>query len=460
MEPLLAFAPRADVVALLTPSIETLAARRARPGRARARWSCPTRSPRAHAPRSLLDSKVIVSAGRLVMEKQFTKLVAAFADVADQLPDWRLRILGVGHQRPHLVRETRKRGLFDRVELPGSVTDMAGEWAKASICALSSRAEGFPLVLQEAMAAGVPVRQLRLRLRTPRDRRARGQRAARHPRVGRRPVRRPAPARPRTTTCGAGSARARSPPPRSTTPTPSPTAGSSVFEDAVAAPRRTAHGSPRCRRSRRARRRADPRRRAARQSPRPRSRADRRWRPPSPAPEPPAPRGWSSRRTSASPRSWCCPTDARHALPRGPRRCRPSARSSPCGTRPTRAGTSAAVASPTWPASSSAGARRSSPSSPGRRGPTGARSVVGQRVLGRGRVLGDQRRRPAGRAPAQPLHASGSRAASRPSTTEVDGVEVRDAAADGRADRRRVHVPRRRRLHLGRRQRPGVEPGP
>ena len=112
--------------------------------------------PQGTAPRSLLDSKVIVTAGRLVMEKQFTKLVAAFADVADQLPDWRLRILGVGHQRPHLVRETRKRGLFDRVELPGSVTDMRGEWAKASICALSSRAEGFPLVLQEAMAAGVP----------------------------------------------------------------------------------------------------------------------------------------------------------------------------------------------------------------------------------------------------------------------------------------------------------------
>jgi hypothetical protein len=55
-----------------------------------------------------------------------------------------------------VVRETRKRGLFDRVELPGAVHDMRGEWAKASICALTSRAEGFPLILQEAMAAGVP----------------------------------------------------------------------------------------------------------------------------------------------------------------------------------------------------------------------------------------------------------------------------------------------------------------
>jgi glycosyltransferase involved in cell wall biosynthesis len=155
MEPLLAFAPRADVVALLTPSIETWLRDELGPV-APETVVVPNALPQGHAPRSLLDGKVIVTAGRLVMEKQFTKLVAAFADVADQIPDWRLRILGVGHQRPHLVRETRKRGLFDRVELPGSVTDMRAEWAKASICALSSRTEGFPLVLQEAMAAGVP----------------------------------------------------------------------------------------------------------------------------------------------------------------------------------------------------------------------------------------------------------------------------------------------------------------
>ena len=44
------------------------------------------------------------------------------------------------------MRLVRKLGIFDRVELPGSVPDMRGEWAKASISALTSRAEGFPLV--------------------------------------------------------------------------------------------------------------------------------------------------------------------------------------------------------------------------------------------------------------------------------------------------------------------------
>ena len=155
MEPLLVHAPRADVVALLTPSIADWL--RGELGSVAPEIvSMPNPLPQGYAPRSLLDSRTIVAAGRLVMEKQLTKLVQAFADVADQLPGWRLRILGQGHQRPHLVRETRKHGLWDRVELPGTTTDMASEWATASICALTSRAEGFPLVMQEAMAAGVP----------------------------------------------------------------------------------------------------------------------------------------------------------------------------------------------------------------------------------------------------------------------------------------------------------------
>jgi hypothetical protein len=141
MEPLLAFAPRADVVALLTPSIETWLRDELGPV-APETVVVPNALPQGHAPRSLLDGKVIVTAGRLVMEKQFTKLVAAFADIADQLPDWRLRIYGTGPKRQELLRHVRKLGLYDRVELPGAVSDMRGEWAKASICALTSRAEG------------------------------------------------------------------------------------------------------------------------------------------------------------------------------------------------------------------------------------------------------------------------------------------------------------------------------
>ena len=155
LEPLLVNAPRADVVAMLTTAMGDWLRTELGPVAPEV-VVMPNALPQGYAPRSLLDSRTIVAAGRLVMEKQFTKLVQAFGDVADQLPGWRLRILGQGHQRPHLVRETRKRGLWDRVELPGSTTDMASEWARASVFALTSRAEGFPLQMQEAMAAGVP----------------------------------------------------------------------------------------------------------------------------------------------------------------------------------------------------------------------------------------------------------------------------------------------------------------
>lgn len=155
LEPLLVNAPRADVVALLTSAMADWLRVQLGPV-APEIVAMPNPLPQGFAPRSLLDSRTVVAAGRLVMEKQFTKLVQSFAAVADQLPGWRLRILGQGHQRPHLVREIRKHGLWDRVELPGSTTDMPSEWAKASISALTSRAEGFPLGLQEAMAAGVP----------------------------------------------------------------------------------------------------------------------------------------------------------------------------------------------------------------------------------------------------------------------------------------------------------------
>lgn len=156
LEPLLAFAPRADVVAMLTPSTADWLRDQLGP-------LCPevvvmpNPLPIGFTPRSLLDRPVILSAGRLVMEKQFGRLVQAFGEVADRLPDWRLRILGDGPARPEIRRQVRKLGLYDRVELPGATTDMAGEWARASIAALTSRAEGFPLVVQEAMAAGVPV---------------------------------------------------------------------------------------------------------------------------------------------------------------------------------------------------------------------------------------------------------------------------------------------------------------
>ncbi|WP_309649972.1 stealth conserved region 3 domain-containing protein [Nocardioides sp.] len=156
LETLAAHAPRADVVAVLTEtSAQWL---RERLGELAPEIAVlPNPLPIGFNPRSRLDTPLIMAAGRIVPEKQLAKLVQAFGEVADQLPDWRLRIWGEGSQRGEVLRQVRKWGLYDRVELPGATDQMAAEWAKASICALTSRTEGFPLAAQEAMAAGVPV---------------------------------------------------------------------------------------------------------------------------------------------------------------------------------------------------------------------------------------------------------------------------------------------------------------
>lgn len=156
LEPLLTYGPRADTVALLTESTATWFAEQL--GAASPPLVVlPNPLPQGFVPRSRLDQPVIVAAGRLMPEKQFVHLVRSFATIADRLPDWRLRIFGQGLTRNPLLAMVRKTGLYDRVELPGVSRDMPGEWAKASISALTSRAEGYPLVIQEAMAAGVPV---------------------------------------------------------------------------------------------------------------------------------------------------------------------------------------------------------------------------------------------------------------------------------------------------------------
>ncbi len=102
------------------------------------------------------DGKVLTAVGRLTHQKGFDLLLRAFARIADRHPDWRLRIWGEGPDRADLERLRDDLGLAGRAELPG-VTDKPGQWIEtADAFVLSSRFEGWGLVLGEAMAAGIP----------------------------------------------------------------------------------------------------------------------------------------------------------------------------------------------------------------------------------------------------------------------------------------------------------------
>ena len=112
--------------------------------------SAATCDPRPHG-------RTIVAAGRLVEQKGFDLLLRAFVAVAAAEPDWRLVIWGEGPELGALTRLRGELGLHGRVDFPG-VSERPGGWiADADMFVLSSRFEGWGLVLGEAMAAGLPV---------------------------------------------------------------------------------------------------------------------------------------------------------------------------------------------------------------------------------------------------------------------------------------------------------------
>ena len=100
--------------------------------------------------------KVVLTVGRLEDQKDQRTLVDAFARVAADHPDWRLRIVGEGVLRPALEAQVEALGLSARVELPGAVADIAGEYRRAQLFAMPSTYESFGLATAEAMAHGLP----------------------------------------------------------------------------------------------------------------------------------------------------------------------------------------------------------------------------------------------------------------------------------------------------------------
>src|SRR3954451_24903256 len=84
-------------------------------------------------------------------------LMAAWVEVARRHPDWRLRICGRGPHRGRLLRMVAELGLEPVVQIAPPAGDIGTEFRAASIFALSSRFEGMPLVLLEAMSAGMGV---------------------------------------------------------------------------------------------------------------------------------------------------------------------------------------------------------------------------------------------------------------------------------------------------------------
>ena len=103
------------------------------------------------------DRPLIVSAGRLHPKKGFDVLIRAAARLQGEGLEFDLAIAGEGEERPALEALIASLGLERRVRLAGWLDDVPAFLAEGDLFAMPSHQEGWPLVLLEAMAAGLPI---------------------------------------------------------------------------------------------------------------------------------------------------------------------------------------------------------------------------------------------------------------------------------------------------------------
>lgn len=105
---------------------------------------------------SACTNKQVIAVGRYDSVKGFDMLIEAWKKVYEQHPDWHLNIYGAGHREEYQQMADRM-GLQDVVHCHAAVADIDAKYADSALFVMSSRNEGFGLVLVEAMAAGLPV---------------------------------------------------------------------------------------------------------------------------------------------------------------------------------------------------------------------------------------------------------------------------------------------------------------
>lgn len=100
--------------------------------------------------------KTIISVGRLDENKNQQMLIRAFAEIEKVHPDYKLILYGDGDKRDELEKLVEKLGIKDKVEMPGNINNISSRIQKAGIFALTSKTEGMPNALLEAMVLGIP----------------------------------------------------------------------------------------------------------------------------------------------------------------------------------------------------------------------------------------------------------------------------------------------------------------
>ncbi|NDW12747.1 glycosyltransferase family 4 protein [Bacteroides sp. 214] len=105
---------------------------------------------------SACENKKIISVGRLDEQKGYDMLIDAWEIVHKKEPEWVLTIYGSGVLHDQFSRSVKAKGLESSFILANPVKNIVDKYLESSIYVMSSRFEGFGMVLAEAMACGVP----------------------------------------------------------------------------------------------------------------------------------------------------------------------------------------------------------------------------------------------------------------------------------------------------------------
>lgn len=106
--------------------------------------------------KAVLENKIVLAVGTQNYQKGYDRLLESWKLVSERHPDWKLKIYGEIDKSLQLESLVQRLKIVDSVVFHSPVKDIIKEYLNSSIYVMSSRSEGFGMVLIEAMACGVP----------------------------------------------------------------------------------------------------------------------------------------------------------------------------------------------------------------------------------------------------------------------------------------------------------------